>query len=191
MERSFNSMTTSELLDIVISDLKSQNINTLDEFSTFIKANKDFSSVNVTQAYLNLLRDELSTKHSKLPAFTVSSIVGQDLAYKYANLDHEELHLLCLDTPNNLIGDYVIFVGSKNRALADPQRIFRKVIQENCDAFMLMHNHPSGMLTPSESDIKFTEKISNLSQALNIRFLDHFIIGDGMYYSMSEGNFIS
>lgn len=56
MERSFNSMTTSELLDIVISDLKSQNINTLDEFSTFIKANKDFSSVNVTQAYVNYPR---------------------------------------------------------------------------------------------------------------------------------------
>lgn len=82
MERNFNSMTSSELVDIVISDLKSQNINTLDEFSTFIKANKDFSSVNVTQAYLNLLRDELSTKHSKLPGFTVSSTVGQDLAYE-------------------------------------------------------------------------------------------------------------
>ncbi len=191
MERNFNSMTSSELLDIVISDLKSQNINTLDEFSTFIKANKDFSSINVTQAYLNLLRDELSTKHSKLPAFTVSSTVGQDLAYKYANLDHEELHLLCLDINLNLIGDYVIFVGSLDKIVAAPQRIFRKVVQENCASFMLMHNHLSGMLTPSETDIKFTEKISNLSQALNIPFLDHFIIGNGMYYSMSEGNFIS
>ena len=75
-----------------------------------------------------------------------------------------------------------------NRSIAHPREIFRWAVIYGCSGIFIAHNHPSGKLTPSASDLELTESLRQAAKMMKIDFLDHFIVGEGQYLSLREKN---
>ena len=71
----------------------------------------------------------------------------------------------------------IVSVGSLNEALINPREIFKSAILSNAHSMMLIHNHPSGNLTPSTSDIQTTARMQELGELMGISLVDHIITG--------------
>jgi len=79
-----------------------------------------------------------------------------------------------------------MFRGTVDRCLIHPRDIFRYVVQNNASAFIMFHNHPTGILIPSDEDVKFTKKLKQLSKMMEIIFLDHIILNRNGFQSLKE-----
>ena len=93
------------------------------------------------------------------------------------NQDTENLCAIMVNTRRRLIGMEVISNGTHDTLLVSPSAVFRSAIVMGASAFVLVHNHPSGDPTPSESDIKVTRDLVRGGQLLKIELLDHVILG--------------
>lgn len=98
----------------------------------------------------------------------------------------EVIHLLCLDTKNNIVGVFEVARGILNSSVISTREIFKRAILSNSASIIIAHNHPSGDVEPSEDDIKVTKEFKNAGKLLGIPLLDHIIVGDGTYYSFLE-----
>ena len=106
-----------------------------------------------------------------------------------AGLDHEELHIMMLDTRGGLIGEEMLTSGTVNRTLIDPRDIFIRALKDNAAGIIMVHNHPSGDPVPSRDDIDATIRVRDAGRLIGIALIDHIIIGGGTYTSLcSEGN---
>ena len=89
----------------------------------------------------------------------------------------EVLRVILLDTRYRRISTVEISKGTISESLAHPRGIFRPVIGQSAYAFVLVHNHPSGDVTPSEADMRLTRRLSEGARILQINMLDHIIVG--------------
>jgi DNA repair protein RadC len=103
-----------------------------------------------------------------------------------ALLEQEHLRLILLDTKNYVLSTPTVYVGSLNTSLIRVGELFRYALKENCAAFIVVHNHPSGDPTPSPEDVTVTQKIVQGGLLLDIEVLDHLIIGQGRFVSLKE-----
>ena len=102
----------------------------------------------------------------------------------------EHLLFLGLDTKNHIRNISIIGVGTSNKIYVDSKFIVRTALVTASDKVILVHNHPSNELTPSKED-KYISNITNkLLELYNIEFLDHIIVGENKYLSMSENKTI-
>lgn len=93
--------------------------------------------------------------------------------------DKECLIAILLNAKLRPLGYHIVALGSVNECIAHPREILRPAIIVAAYAFVLTHNHPSGDPSPSQSDQRLTRRLSDASELLQIRLLDHVIIGDG------------
>ena len=119
--------------------------------------------------------------------------INADTIYK-ANLDMKRLHqevvrVALLDGQLRCITKVDISSGTVNESLATPREILRPAIIHSAYAFVLVHNHPSGSITPSEADRELTRRVTAAAQILQIQFLDHVIVGQG-YFSFQEAGLL-
>ena len=98
----------------------------------------------------------------------------------------EQFMILLLDTKNRVIKDETISIGTLNASVIHPREIFKSAIKESANSIILVHNHPSGEPEPSQEDTEITEKLFDAGELLNIKVLDHVIIGKDNYYSFKE-----
>ena len=105
----------------------------------------------------------------------------------------EKVWVLCLDRKNRILRTEEITSGTATGSLVHPREVFRVAIRWGATAVLLVHNHPSGDPSPSSSDLRVTQKITDASKCLDIDFHDHVIIGEpnmcpaGLgYYSFSD-----
>jgi DNA repair protein RadC len=107
----------------------------------------------------------------------------------YADLsdkDHEEFWILLLDRANQIIIKAAISEGGVSGTIADPKKIFKLALENNCSSIIMAHNHPSNNLQPSKSDIKLTQKLIKAGNTLEINVLDHIIVGSDNYFSFAD-----
>ncbi len=102
------------------------------------------------------------------------------------HLDRENVFLACLDSKSNLIYESRLSEGTVNMSLISPRNVFIEALSRHAVSIILLHNHPSGDPMPSMMDREFTERIRELGELLEIRLLDHIVIGDNRYYSFKE-----
>lgn len=107
----------------------------------------------------------------------------------------EHVYVICLDTRLNAIGYNLISVGTVSESNAHPREIFRPVIAAGSYGFIAIHNHPSGLASPSRADEMVTKRLVEASKLLQITFLDHVICGEPApgrmgYYSFREAGLI-
>ncbi len=98
----------------------------------------------------------------------------------------EYMYALYLDNGNNVVGYYLLSVGGINSTLVDVRILMQGALLTRSVGFILVHNHPSGKLTPSLSDRQLTEKIKEASKVLDLKLLDHLIITEDGYYSFAD-----
>lgn len=104
-----------------------------------------------------------------------------------ADLDHEELHLLCLNQASRLLGAHLVSRGGTTATVADAKPLFRTALRHgSVTSIVIAHNHPSGRHEPSEADIVLTDKLRRAATSLDIRLADHLIVTANGYYSFAE-----
>lgn len=111
---------------------------------------------------------------------------GQRIAQEMLNLEQEHLIATYLDGQNQIIEKRTIFIGAVNHAPANPREILYHAIKNLAVGLLVIHNHPSGNVKPSQADKLFTDKIMSSCENLGINFVDHIIVGAGQYYSFRE-----
>lgn len=102
------------------------------------------------------------------------------------DLPHEEFWVMLLNRANRLIRKKKISEGGVSGTVADPKIIFKAAVDELASGIIVAHNHPSGNLKPSESDINLTRKIKEAGKVLEITLLDHLIIAHDRYFSFAD-----
>ena len=102
----------------------------------------------------------------------------------------EKLLLLLLDTRCRLLSEEVLTVGSVNTTLFPVRDILSRALKGGAVQFILLHNHPTGDPAPSQDDIEATKRIRDASRVVDLCLLDHIVIGDRRYVSMSERGII-
>ncbi len=88
----------------------------------------------------------------------------------------EHLVVFSLNTKLRVLDWHIVSIGCHNQAICNPLEVFRPLIVAGASNFILMHNHPSGDTTPSQSDIKITNSIKQAAEILHIKMQDHVII---------------
>lgn len=114
----------------------------------------------------------------------------EDIAMYYMEelkgLLQEELHIMMLDSRCRLISEKCLTKGTVNSSPADPRDVFIHALRCNAVSIVLVHNHPSGDVTPSREDIDFTMRVKDAGKSIGITLLDHIIIGFDNYISIME-----
>lgn len=98
----------------------------------------------------------------------------------------EQFKVLMLSNNNRVLGVLEISSGGITGTIVDLRLIFAALLKAKATAFILVHNHPSGKLQPSDADRQITQKIKQASQILDIALLDHLIISSESYYSFAD-----
>lgn len=101
--------------------------------------------------------------------------------------DTERLIMICLDDNNEVLSKEILTFGSVDRVSIPKPDLFAKILTGRTKKVILAHNHPSGILAPSQADFESNEQIKNLLTTFEIEFLDHFIVADDCVYSCYEG----
>ncbi len=101
-------------------------------------------------------------------------------------LEQEHLRVILLDTKNRLLGMATIYVGSAHTAIARVAEVMRAAVSARAVGMIIVHNHPSGDSTPSPEDVALTRQFVEAGELLDIKVLDHLIIGRQRYVSMKE-----
>lgn len=116
--------------------------------------------------------------------------IAMQVVNKIFNLNNqceENLVMLALDTKNRVVGAFNVHIGTINSSLISSKSILTRALLCNAKSMMLFHNHPSGVIEPSQEDILITRKLAQASDLLDITLLDHIIIGeDDSYYSINS-----
>ncbi len=110
----------------------------------------------------------------------VANLLMNELKYE----KYERVKILILNTKNMLQKIVDLGTGTISSSTVDIKQIFEETIKIGMEKFILVHNHPSGDPTPSTKDIELTKKIQQASQIMDVKFLDHIVIGDGKFQSI-------
>jgi len=101
-------------------------------------------------------------------------------------LPHEEFWVIYLNNSNKILQTSQLSKGGITGTLVDVRLAFKQALELGAVGIILAHNHPSGTLKPSESDIKLTGKIKLAGESLDINILDHLIITEKAYFSFAD-----
>lgn len=98
----------------------------------------------------------------------------------------EKFGIISLTTKHKLLGLHILGQGSMDSVILEPRDVFKAAMVNNAYAIIAFHNHPSGDPEPSVWDIAITRRLKEVGDFLNIRLVDHLIIGDEKWFSMKE-----
>ncbi len=108
------------------------------------------------------------------------------LASYFFDLLHEEFWVILLNRSNKVITKTLISKGGQSATISDPKIIFKSALEHNAASIIMAHNHPSGSLKPSKSDIQLTKKMVEGGKFLDIGVLDHLVFAEKKYYSFAD-----
>lgn len=108
------------------------------------------------------------------------------------NLNHEEMWAIFLSQSNRVIAKQRLSSGGITKTIVDPRVLFKAALENNATGMVLVHNHPSGNMMPSNDDDDLTRRVAEGAKVLNIRFIDHIIVAANRgYYSYIESGKLS
>lgn len=137
-------------------------------------------------AVLEIARRSLLQELAQRPVFDAPDAVKQFIRLKLAGLTHEVFAVLFLDAKHRLIEMEVMFRGSLTQTIVYPREVVKRGLALSAAAVILTHNHPSGVAEPSRSDELLTHNLTAALALVEIRVLDHLIVGAGEVISMAE-----
>lgn len=137
-------------------------------------------------AALELGRRRKESESEVKPKISTSQEAFDQLKSDLMDLPHEEFWVLLLNRAHRVIKKKRISEGGVTGTVADPKIIFKLALEELASGVVVAHNHPSGNLQPSQSDIDLTKKIKEAGRFLEIQLLDHLIISGHKYFSFAD-----
>lgn len=119
-------------------------------------------------------------------AFRDYAVAFDYFRFRMAHLTREEFHVVWLDNQHRYLSAEALFAGTINKAAVYPREVLRRALLSNAAAAIIAHNHPSGSIEPSPDDIGLTETLKALLNKIDVRLLDHIIVGGSRTFSFAE-----
>lgn len=164
-----------------LNNLMRLTLNELQEFHGIGEA----KAISI-QAALELGARKRAMAAQEKKKITSSKDVNELFHEELAALQYEEFHVLLLNQANKILKRVLISKGGMSATLADPKLIFEAGLAAKASSIVLVHNHPSGNLKPSQSDLKLTAKLKAGGQVLDLPIIDHLIIAETGYFSFAD-----
>lgn len=142
------------------------------------------------QAVLEMARRHLAERLHRGDALTDPRATREYLGRLLADRPHEVFAVLFMDNRHRVIACEELFRGTIDGAAVYPREVVKTALGHNAAAVILAHNHPSGVAEPSRADTRLTERLRDALGLVDIRVLDHIVIGDGYPVSMAERGLI-
>ena len=204
LEKGPNALTDAELLAIFLRigrkgvnaiDMARDLISRFGGLGPLLKADQDsFCAAKglgpakycQLQATLELTKRYLEEQLCNDCVFNSPDKVKDYLAVQMRDYHREVFVALLLDTRHRLIEFHELFKGTIDAASVHPREVVKLALQKNAAAVIAAHNHPSGSAEPSVADVEITKSLKAALEVLDIRLLDHFIIGKGEVVSLAD-----
>lgn len=138
------------------------------------------------QAVLEMSRRHLESTMIRGEAFNDCNLTKNYLKHRLRAYPHEVFACLFLDNQHRMIVFEELFRGTIDGASVYPREVVKQALQHNAAAVILAHNHPSGIAEPSQADIHITHRLKSALELVDIRVLDHIIVGDDEPISMAQ-----
>ena len=204
-----NSLSDAELIAILIASgnkdesavdlakrilaFTTNNLNQLGKLS--VNDLTQFKGIGEAKAITIITALELGRRRRLEEALEIPKITSSKAAFEImqpilGELNHEEFWVLYLNNSNKIIHKDQLSTGGITGTLVDVRILFKKALELSSVAIILCHNHPSGSLKPSNSDIELTKKIQEAGKSLDIKILDHILITEKAYFSFADSNLI-
>lgn len=142
------------------------------------------------QAASELVKRAINQGFDAQTCFTEPTVVDQFLLANFEASQHEKFAGLFLNSKNHLIKFDYLFNGSINSAQVYPRTVAQYCLKYNAAAVIFAHNHPSGDVQPSESDISLTVQLKKTLALIDVKVLDHFVVGLNQTFSMAAHQMI-
>ena len=142
------------------------------------------------QAVLEMARRHLAERIRRDSALESPQAVRDYLKARLRHEPHELFACLFLDAKHRALAFEVLFHGTIDGASVYPRQVVKRALAQNAAAVILTHNHPSGVAEPSQADRQLTRRLTDALALIDVRVLDHFIVGDGEPLSMAEHGWI-
>jgi DNA repair protein RadC len=137
-------------------------------------------------AVFELARRALSQRLKEREAFHTPGAVKQYLQLQLAHKNHEVFAVLFLDSQNRMLAMEELFRGTLSQTSVYPREVVMRALHHQAAAVVLSHNHPSGSVQPSRADEHLTQTLKASLALVDVRVLDHIIVGQGQTLSMAE-----
>lgn len=138
------------------------------------------------QAVLEMARRHLAEGLRRDSALENPRAVRDYLKAQLRHEPHEVFGCLFLDTRHRVLAFEVLFRGTIDGASVYPRQVVKRALAHNAAALILTHNHPSGISEPSQADRDLTHRLKDALALVDVRVLDHFVVGDGEPLSLAE-----
>jgi DNA repair protein RadC len=138
------------------------------------------------QAVTEMARRHLAEELERGEAMSDPGRVRRFLSARLRDLPHEVFACLYLDNRHRVIQYEELFRGTIDGASVPPREVVKAALGRNAAAVIFAHNHPSGVAEPSDADQRITRRLRDALSLVDIRVLDHFVVGDGMAVSFAE-----
>ncbi len=138
------------------------------------------------QAVLEMGRRHLAERLRRDSALESPQAVRDYLKSLLRHEPHEVFGCLFMDSKHRMLAFEVLFRGSIDSASVYPRQVVKRALAHNAAAVIFCHNHPSGICEPSQADRTLTQRLTEALDLIEVRVLDHFIVGDGEPLSMVE-----
>ncbi|MBD1576833.1 DNA repair protein RadC [Vibrio sp. S11_S32] len=142
------------------------------------------------QAVVEMTKRYLAETMKKGDALTSPENTKQYLSSMLRDRHREAFYVLFLDNQHRVVEDEILFEGTIDAASVYPREVVKRAMQHNAAALILAHNHPSGIAEPSDADRRITRRLVDALALVDIRILDHFVVGDGEVVSFAERGWI-
>jgi DNA repair protein RadC len=134
---------------------------------------------------------ELARRFTEEEVHLAETLSGAEEAYRFLkprlrDLPHEVFAVIFLNQKHGVLAYRELFRGSIHASSVHPREVVKAVLKENAAAVILAHNHPSGHVSPSPDDLRLTEDLKALLGHLDVRVVDHLIVGGNGYFSFAR-----
>ena len=205
LEKGVDALTVAELLAILIGggstkqtavELMQDVMNSCDGKLTRLSMMtvdelKEFNGIGDARALTILAAAEIGRRRAledadKIKQFSTGQDVFDYMQPRVRDLDHEESWAILLNNNASLLKLVHLSQGGRTETAVDSRVLMEKAILAKATCFILVHNHPSGKMIPSNADNDITRKVKQVGDIMNIRMLDHVIVSNKDYYSYAE-----
>lgn len=182
-----NDMSAKDLGTEILKETSINNLMNID-YETLIK----IKGIGPKKAAIILATIELSKRmNQKVKDLKNLEMENPLLLFNYykellINKKQEHFYVVYLDIRNRIIKDKLLFVGTINYSMVHPREVFKEAYLNGATSVILIHNHPSGDIFPSQNDIDITKQLMSVGMLLGVKVADHIIIGHDEYYSLYE-----
>ena len=137
-------------------------------------------------AVMEIARRALAQPLAEAPVFEAPAQMKDYVALQLGGLEHEVFAVVFLDSQHRLLVMERLFRGTVNQTSVHPREVVRRALELNASAVVLAHNHPSGLAEPSRADEFVTQSLKSALQLVDVRVLDHLVVGRGQVVSFAE-----